>query len=92
MKSLSWLFQIGDYTKLKLINLNMIKIIMNISTGGHRGSMLFIQMILICFQDNITINLLISGISKLINQREMTSKVTKKTELNIVASLAMAKS
>jgi len=53
--------------------------------------MLFIQMILICYQDIIQIKLLINGISKLINQRKITSKVTKKTELNIVASLAMAK-
>lgn len=60
--------------------------------GGQKDSMLFIQMILICFQDIIQINLLISGISKLISQGVITSKVTKKTELNIVASLAMAKS
>lgn len=92
MKSLSWLFQILDYTKLKLVNLNMINIIMNIALGGQRGSMLFIQMILICYQDIIKINLLISGISKLINQGKITSKVTKKIELNIVASLVMAKS
>jgi len=91
MKSLSWLFQIVDYTKLKLFNLNMINLIMNMWLGGQRGSMLFIQMILICYQDIIQINLLINGISKLINQRKITSKVTKKTELNIVASLAMAK-
>lgn len=92
MKSLSWLFQIWDYTKLILLNLNIINVIMKNNIGGQKDSMLFIQMILICFQDIIQINLLISGISKLISQGVITSKVTKKTELNIVASLAMAKS
>jgi hypothetical protein len=53
--------------------------------------MLFIQMIHIWFQDIIQINLLISGISKLINQEKITFKVTKKIELNIVVLLATAK-
>ena len=53
--------------------------------------MLFIQMILICYQDTIQIHQLKSGIFKLINQKKITYKVTKRTELNIVVLLVEEK-
>jgi len=51
-----------DYTKFKLTIFNLIFIIIKIFIAGQGGSMLSIQMIVICYQDGLRINLLKSGI------------------------------